>query len=84
MLFVQVTTKSFPGGTLLPYILGRRPFGTSLTHNDYQTLAAMTSKFLQVGIVFDGSGRSIQIFHRVPVIFIVTSSLHSRLYAFSA
>ena len=41
-------------------------------HNDCQTWAAMTSKFLHVGIVFDGSGQNIQIFHRVPVIFIVT------------
>ena len=72
MLFVQVTTKNISGGTLLAYILGRRPFGRSLTHNDYQTLAAMTSNFLQVGIVFDGSDQNIQIFDRVLVIFIVT------------
>ena len=72
MLFVQVTTKKFAGGTLSAHILGRRPFGRSLTHNDYQTLAAMTSKFLQVGIVFDGSCQTIQIFHGVLVIFIVT------------
>ena len=72
MLFVQVTTKNFPGGTLLAHIPGRRPFGRSLTYNGYQTLAAMTSKFLQVRIVFDRSGQNIQIFHRVSVIFIVT------------
>ena len=43
-LFVQVTTKNFPEGTLLAHFLGRRPFGRRrLTHNDYQTLAAMTS-----------------------------------------
>ena len=53
-LFVQVTIKNFPGGTLLAHFPGR-----SLTHNDYQTLAAMTLKFLQVGItVFDGSGQT--------------------------
>ena len=58
-LFVQVTTKNFPWGTLLVHFSGRRPCGRSLTHNDYQTLAAMTSKFLQVGIiVFDGSGQT--------------------------
>ena len=72
MLFVEVTTKNFPGGTVLAHISGRRSFGRSLTHNDYQTLVVMTSKFLQVGSVFDGSGQNIQIFHRVPVIFIVT------------
>ena len=59
LLFVVVTTKNFPRGTLLAHFLGRRPFGRSLTHNDYQTLAAMTSKFLQVGIiVFDGSDQT--------------------------
>ena len=58
-LFVQVTTKNFPWGTLLVHFSGRRPCGRSLTHNDYQTLAAMTSKFLQVGIIiFDGSGQT--------------------------
>ena len=97
MLFVQVTNKNFPGGTLLAHFPGRRPFGRRLTHNDYQTLAAMTSEFLQIGIiVFDESGQTcpkyplfskyikkllqlllcsivmqnIQIFHRVPVMFI--------------
>ena len=59
MLFVQVTNKNFPGGTLLAHFPGRRPFGRRLTHNDYQTLAAMTSEFLQIGIiVFDGSGQT--------------------------
>ena len=72
MFFIQVTTKNFPGGALLVHIPGMRTFGRSLMHNDYQTLAAMTSKFLQVGIVFDGSGQNIQIFRRVPVIFIFT------------
>ena len=58
-LFVQVTTKNFPGGTLLVHFSGRSSFGRSLTHNDYQTLVAMTSKFLQVGIIFfDGSGET--------------------------
>ena len=102
MLFVQVTNKNFPGGTLLAHFQGRRPFGRRLTHNDYQTLAAMTSEFLQIGIiVFDASGQTcpkyplfskyikkllqlllcsivmqnIQIFHRVPVMFIVTCFL---------
>ena len=56
MLFVQITTKYFPGSTLLAYFIWRRPFGWSLTHDDYQILAAMTSNFLQVGINgFDGS-----------------------------
>ena len=56
---MQVTTKNFPGGTLLVHFPGRRPFGGSLMPNDYQTLAAITSKFLQVGIiVFDGSGQT--------------------------
>ena len=51
MLCVQVITKIFPGG--------RRPFGRSLKHDEYQTLATMTSKFLQVGVlVFDGSGQT--------------------------
>ena len=39
MLYVQVITKNFPGG--------RRPFERSLMHDEYQTLAAMTSKFLE-------------------------------------
>ena len=53
-LFVQVTTKNFPGDTLLPHFPGSRSFGRSLMHNDYQTLSAMKSKFLQVKIiVFD-------------------------------
>ena len=99
-LFVQVTTKSFPEGTLLAHFSARRPFGRSITHNDYQSFATMTSKFLQVKIIiFDGSGQTypkyplflkyiknnmlqlllcsiamenIQIFYRVPVMFIVT------------
>ena len=59
MLFLHVSTKNFPGGTLLAHFPGRRPFGRSLTHDDYQTLAAVTTKFLQVGIiVFDGSGQT--------------------------
>ena len=41
-LFVQVTTMNFPGGTLLAYFSGRGPFGRSLTHDDYEILAAMT------------------------------------------
>ena len=58
-IFVLVTTKNFPEGTLLADLLGRRPFERSLTHDDYQTLAAMTSNFLQVGIIiFDGSGQT--------------------------
>ena len=56
--FVQVTIKNFPGGTLLVHFSRRKPFGRSLTHNDYQTLATMTSKFVQVGVVFDGSGQT--------------------------
>ena len=42
VLFVQVTTTIFPGGTLLAYFSGRGPFGRSLTHHDYEILAAMT------------------------------------------
>ena len=33
-LFVQVTTKNFPRGTLLAHFPGRRPLGKSLTHDD--------------------------------------------------
>ena len=57
-LLVQVTTKNFPGGTLLAQFPGRRPFGRSLTHGDYQTLAAKTSKFLQVGNYCFQSGQT--------------------------
>ena len=57
-LFVQVITKNFQG-VLFQHFPGRRPFGRSLTHDNYDTLAAITSKFLQVGIiVFDRSGQT--------------------------
>ena len=76
-LFVQVTTKTFPVGTLSAYFPGSRPFGRTLTHDDYQTLAAMTLTFLQVVIiVFDGSG---QICPKYPLFLKYTN-----IYKFSA
>ena len=58
-LFGQVTTKYFPGCTLGTFY-GEETFGgswRSLMHNNNQALAAMTSKFLRVGIiVFNGGG----------------------------
>ena len=59
ILFVQVTTKNFLEGTLIADFPGRGPFGRSLTHDDYQTFAAIASKFLQVGInIFDRSDQT--------------------------
>ena len=59
IIFVQVPTKIFLVGTISEHFPGSRPFGRSLTHDDYHTLVAIASKFLQVGIIFSDGSRQI-------------------------